>query len=50
MWGSDHAASLEKRGIENLIRDVKIIQQALGDGIKKIYPEELKKRKQLRGY
>ena len=50
MWGSDHAASLEKRGIENLIRDAKVIQQALGDGIKKIYPEELKKRKQLRGY
>ncbi len=50
MWGTDHAASLEKHGLENLIRDTKIVQKALGDGNKKVYPEELKKREQLRGY
>lgn len=50
MWGSDHAASLEKHGLERLIRDAKIIQQALGDGKKTVYPGELSKRKQLRGY
>lgn len=50
MWGSDHAASLEKHGLERLIRDAKIIQQALGNGKKTIYPGELIKRKQLRGY
>lgn len=50
MWGSDHACSLEKHGIEILIRDVKVILKALGDGSKHIYPGELEKRKQLRGY
>ncbi len=49
MWGSDHASSVEKHGLERLIRDAKIIQQALGDGKKTIYPGELTKRKQLRG-
>ncbi len=47
MWGSDQAASLEKRGFELLIRDVKIIQSSLGDGQKRIYPGEMKKREQL---
>ncbi len=50
MWGSDQAASLEERGLELLIRDVNVIMQALGDGRKTIYPGELEKRKQLRGY
>jgi N-acetylneuraminate synthase len=50
MWGSDHAASLEPHGLRNLVRDARIIEKALGDGIKRIYPDELVKRKQLRGY
>jgi N-acetylneuraminate synthase len=50
MWGSDHASSLEKHGLEVLIRDAKIIEKALGDGKKTVYPGELIKRKQLRGY
>jgi N-acetylneuraminate synthase len=50
MWGSDQAASLERHGIEVLVRDTKIILMALGDGEKRIYPGELKKRKDLRGY
>lgn len=50
MWGTDQAASLEKHGLETLVRDVKIIQKALGDGKKRIYPGELEKRRQLRGY
>ena len=50
MWGSDHAASLEKRGLELLIRDAKVVMQSLGAGEKIVYPGELKKREQLRGY
>lgn len=50
MWGSDHASSLEKHGLEILIRDAKIILKALGDGEKRLYPGEIIKRKQLRGY
>lgn len=40
MWGSDHAASLEPGGFEHLVRDIRIVSQGLGDGIKRIYPGE----------
>jgi N-acetylneuraminate synthase len=40
MWGSDHAASLEPSGLQHLVRDIRIIEQALGDGIKRIMPGE----------
>jgi N-acetylneuraminate synthase len=40
MWGSDHAASLEPGGLEHLVRDVRIIETALGDGVKRVFPGE----------
>lgn len=40
MWGSDHAASLEPAGLQHLIRDIRIIEQALGDGVKRVFPGE----------
>ncbi len=40
MWGSDHAASVEPWGMMRLVRDVKVIETALGDGVKKIYKSE----------
>ena len=40
MWGSDHAASLEPAGLQHLVRDIRIIESALGDGIKRIMPGE----------
>jgi N-acetylneuraminate synthase len=40
MWGSDHAASLEPTGLEHLVRDIRIIEQAMGDGVKRIFPGE----------
>jgi len=40
MWGTDHAASLEKRGMELLCRDIRNLELALGDGIKKVYDSE----------
>ncbi len=40
MWGSDHAASLEPTGLQHLVRDIRIIETALGDGIKRIMPGE----------
>jgi N-acetylneuraminate synthase len=48
MWGSDQAASLEPTGLEHLIRDVRIIEDALGDGVKRIYPSELPSMEKLR--
>jgi len=48
MWGSDHAASLEPKGFESLIRDIRIIEQALGDGVKRVFPGELAPLSKLR--
>ena len=48
MWGSDHAASLEPGGFERLIRDIRIIEQALGDGVKRVFPGELAPLSKLR--
>jgi len=48
MWGSDQAASVEPAGMKRLVRDIRIIDRALGDGIKQVYDEELPVRKKLR--
>ena len=40
MWGSDHAASLEPTGLSHLVRDIRIIEEALGDGVKRVFPGE----------
>jgi sialic acid synthase SpsE len=38
--GTDHAFSLEPPGLRKLVRDLDRIRQALGDGVKKVYPSE----------
>jgi sialic acid synthase len=38
--GSDQAASLEKAGLEKLIRDIRVIESALGDGVKRMNESE----------
>ncbi len=48
MWGSDHAASLEPKGFISLVRDIRIIEKALGDGVKKVFPGELAPLSKLR--
>ncbi|SKC36007.1 3-deoxy-D-manno-octulosonate 8-phosphate phosphatase, YrbI family [Krasilnikoviella flava] len=48
MWGSDHAASLEPKGLSNLVRDIRILQDALGDGEKRVMPGELSPMSRLR--
>ncbi|MFC5501067.1 N-acetylneuraminate synthase family protein [Lysinimonas soli] len=48
MWGSDHAASLEPTGFEHLVRDIRIIEQAMGDGVKRVFPGELAPQAKLR--
>ncbi|WP_431070972.1 N-acetylneuraminate synthase family protein [Microbacterium phyllosphaerae] len=40
MWGSDHAASLEPTGLEHLVRDIRVIEAALGDGVKRVFDGE----------
>lgn len=48
MWGSDQAASVEPHGMKRLIRDIRVIEVALGDGVKRVYESELKIRDKLR--
>ncbi len=40
MWGSDQAASLEPKGMELLVGEIRNYEKAKGDGVKKILPEE----------
>ena len=40
MWGSDQAASVEPTGFARLVRDVRSIETAVGDGVKKVYASE----------
>jgi N-acetylneuraminate synthase len=47
-WGSDQAASLEPKGFTQLIRDVRIVETALGDGVKRVFPGELAPLSKLR--
>ena len=48
MWGSDQAASLEPHGFMSLTRDIRVLEKALGDGIKRVMPGEVAQMKRLR--
>lgn len=40
MWGSDQAASIEPQGFRRLVRDIRTVEAAMGDGDIKIYDSE----------
>jgi N-acetylneuraminate synthase len=48
MWGTDQAASLEPNGITRLVRDIRLVESAMGDGVKKVQPSEVPVMKKLR--
>ena len=48
MWGSDQAASVEPQGLARLVRDIRVVEESLGDGVKKVYESELGPMKKLR--
>jgi N-acetylneuraminate synthase len=48
MWGSDQAASVEPPGLQRLVRDIRVVELARGDGVKQVYDSELPVRKKLR--
>ncbi len=50
MWGTDQAASVEPGGIERLVKYLRVTEQALGDGVKRIYESEKSSLKKLRRY
>ena len=48
MWGSDQAASVELSGMARLVSNIRDIEKALGDGVKRVYDGEAAARKKLR--
>jgi N-acetylneuraminate synthase len=48
MWGSDQAASVEPGGLQRLVKYIRVTEQALGDGEKKVYESEQSSLKKLR--
>jgi len=48
MWGSDQAASVEPAGFQRMVKDIRAIEAALGDGIKVVYESEIPVREKLR--
>lgn len=48
MWGSDHAASVEPQGFARLVKDIRDVETAAGDGVKKVYEAEVAQMKKLR--
>ena len=48
MWGSDQAASVEIGGLVRLVQNIRDIERAMGDGVKRVYPSEIGPRNKLR--
>lgn len=48
MWGTDHAASVELGGLERLVAHIRDIENAMGDGVKRVYDSEVPIRAKLR--
>ncbi len=48
MWGSDQAASVEPQGFARLVRDIRAVETALGDGKKRLYDSEVPVMQKLR--
>lgn len=48
MWGTDQAASVEMGGLQRLVSNIRDIEVALGDGIKKVYDSEKSQIQKLR--
>lgn len=50
MYGSDHAASLEAAGLTRMVRDIRLVDMILGDGVKRIWDSEIPVIKKLRSF
>jgi len=48
MWGSDQAASVEPRGFARLVREIRAVEESLGDGVKRVFEREIPVMKKLR--
>ena len=48
MYGSDQAASLEPQGLISMVKDIRMVNDFLGDGKKRIWDSEMPAMKKLR--
>lgn len=48
MYGSDQSASIEPHGFKQLVRDIREIEKARGDGVKRVYDSEIPVKAKLR--
>ena len=48
LWGSDQAASVEPGGLQKLVKYVRVVEKATGDGVKQVYDSEKPIQKKLR--
>jgi N-acetylneuraminate synthase len=48
MWGSDQAASVEPQGFQRLVKDVRAVEAAMGDGEKRLWDSEVPVMQKLR--
>ena len=48
MYGSDQASSLEPSGLNRLVRDLRMVDNVLGDGKKRVWKSEIPAMKKLR--
>ncbi len=48
MWGTDQSASVEPSGMARLVKYIRVTEQALGDGVKKVYDSEIPSRNKMR--
>jgi len=48
MKGTDHAFSLEPAGLRKLVRDLARARESSGDGVKRLFPSEVKPLSKMR--
>ncbi|MCP9915156.1 N-acetylneuraminate synthase family protein [Cyanobium sp. ATX 6F1] len=48
LWGTDQAASLEPSGFKRLVRDIRLVETSMGDGVKRVLPREVPVMEKLR--
>ncbi|MGE0449775.1 MAG: N-acetylneuraminate synthase family protein [Vicinamibacterales bacterium] len=48
MWGTDQAASVEPQGLVRLVKYIRDVEEAMGDGIKTVYESEIPVMQKLR--
>lgn len=50
LWGTDQAASVEITGLYRMVKDIRDIEKAMGDGVKIVFDSERSAQKKLRKY